>query len=867
MLRAPQCKNRVGARSALRRSAGNGESTSRQENQLPRAVDRASSSEKSVRQGHISTFQQWWARRPLAVCRAAIFAALCPESSVIEQNAAVCEEIDRFIPGPHSIAWKLSEFTSRLAQWEAVKNDKLLVLARTIIRVNRETNPVILDTFAGGGSIPIEALRLGLETIAGELNPVAWFALRVALEDLAGCGPSVLRDFDQVCVKVGEAVRAATNSLYATEANQEPLAFFWCWTSTCPACKATIPLLRDHWLAKGSRNAAVRISRFQNDSPIFDVYHPRLSEDRRVASKGTVDRTGAVCPRCDHNVPLGDVRKNGRSRRLGNFLYAKLILDATGNRTYLAADESDRELARTCRFRRRAARLKKVPDLSFDLNGIRHLWAIQYGIRSTSDLFNQRQGVALLELFSALTDAKDGLLKQYDEKTAQTLISLLALVFNRILMYGTRHAWWQPNGEFPANMFTKQAIPMVWNYVEIPVSSVGAAGWDSAVTWIKKAVEHLSHLPHSGKTWLGDAAATSLGEAAVDLVAIDPPYYDSIAYGYLSDVFYAWMKEYVGDMFPAAFSSEASPKADELIVDRPHTLAPAPKDGEFFRHKFTATLREANRVLKPDGRLLVMFGHKQVDAWVKVLTAIHDAGFEVLESWPTHTERKVKFRHATIDALSSSSLLYCQKYDDARDPSYIDGATFDALLKTAVTEAMDRYRRANIYGSDLSVACLATASRLYWRYHLIDSASPLLSLGGLLRNLPKLVDQCEIDCLLQESAIKKHPALHQELKASSEKVGSAETATAWGSTKDPLAALAVDYARALYGSDPDRADGLVRSLGPTEKSSLPLILRALAVLGPEGSLERQLANAGLGRLALASRSAAACPLFEELELS
>ncbi|MDT7543614.1 MAG: putative methylase [Acidobacteriota bacterium] len=825
-------------------------------------ISEACAEEKSVRQGHISTLQQWWARRPLAVCRSAIFATLCSPVSTIEKSPVLVELLDQYGKPDDDIRTKLSSFTAQLAYWENVNDRDLLQAANKLIMASRESAPLVVDTFAGGGSLPIEALRLGLCAFASELNPVAILALRVAIEKLPGTDNEVLNLYKESAFEIQRRIHTAISRLYGTKSDEAPLAFFWCRTYQCPECNVEVPLLHDFWLAKGKRKVAVKLERFSTFMRFsFNVYSPAPDEEAKI-SIGTVKQTGAICPACDTKVSTKWLRQQGMEKLLGERLYAKLIKDKSGRRVYKVVNAKDEQLAKQAALRKiRNRKHKIVPSEHFDKNGIRHTWAIQYGVETTSDLYNNRQGVALLELLQELEKTKQTLLrKTRTADQALLVIMLLALTFNRLVVYGNRHAWWQSNGEFPANMFGRQAIPMVWNYVEIPINSEGAAGWNSAQNWISKIAIELAKLPQRGRVMQGDAANCSVLSRSADLVAIDPPYYDSIAYSYLSDIFYVWMRAFLRDLLPDDFVTALSPKAEEAIVDRQHSLAPNPKSDGHFRKKMFQALLEAKRILKPNGRLLIMFGHKKVEAWDAMLSAVIDAGFIPSVSWPVHTERKVKFRHAHIDALSSSCLMICVPNNKTTKQS-ISWTDFVEKLKVVLLKSIRHFQTSQLYGADLTTSLIAPACTLFREFEVRTDGEGHLTIGTLLSRLPTIVAECEYKDIMSYPSTKKYPNVLKAIKTLSPhtistKSGPLNVKRSWlmlGS-EHSLIMGAVKHANLLFSGKQKEADRIWEELSTEEKEVFCQLLRAAALASGVNTQERQLAQASLGRISLQMRT-------------
>lgn len=822
-------------------------------------VSAASATEKSIRQGHISTLQQWWARRPLAVCRAAIFAALCPSTAAISQSVELTHALNNLIPENISLEEKLVKFTGLLSDWKVATDVEILSLARQLIRLDRQLAPAMIDTFAGGGSFPIEGLRLGLNVFASDLNPVAATALKAAVEYIPAVGKPILEKYLEVASELTSRIDEVTGALYSTpeDMGKRVLAYFWCRTYGCPRCGIEVPLLRNQWLEKGKRSIAVRLMALENAERFeFRCISPATEEERQAASMGTVTGSGAVCPNCGNKASTRILRQMGRSHQLGERLYAKLSMTEEGKRYYEVASVADEALAHSAMLRPIGKRsLNDFPTLEFDLNGIRHTWAVQYGVKSTRDLYLPRQQVALLEVLHELNQAKNKILSNSgNTPISHALIILLSLTFNRLVSYGTKHAWWQPNGGFPASMFTKQAIAMTWNFVEIPVNSVGAAGWGSAVLWITKVIQHLLELPENGRVEQTDAAFTGLAGSSIDLVTIDPPYFDSVAYSYLSDVYYVWMKDYLGDILPSYFKGTSSPKAEEAIVDRTHTLAPTSKSEEHFYRKITQALCEINRVLKPEGRLIIMYGHKSFQAWGVFLKALYDAGFHPTASYPIQTERKIKFQHGRIDSLSSSCLMVCQRRDEKEGGS-ISWARFEEELLENLMSHLIRFRLAHVEGADLTTALIAPAVGTFNKYKEVILGEKVIDYEWLIEKLPSIVAKCQIEATMLETYLTQSPEATNVLKSllyDERYVGTDLwlRANGIGSVLDRIA----KYVSFLAEGDLKSADTLWDSLARSEQDLAKQYLRAISATNPAGSKSRQLANASLGRISYQARA-------------
>lgn len=814
------------------------------------AVSEACAREKSIRQGHISTLQLWWARRPLAVCRAAILAALLPDPEECGDSQWI-SEANRLLPGDGSVSDRLGRFIASIATWKASNDTHLLNSARRLLRAAYAHTPVVLDTFAGGGSFPLEALRLDLDAIAGELNPVAVVALTTALAGLPVSGEPVVEAFEAACDCLSRALSGVAARLYGESTTESVLACFWCRTYRCAHCGAQVPLLRDYILSDDPHRVAVTLH-YKGMEFSFSVNAAPSEQDWRRAARGTVTSRGAACPHCSAMTSTTVLQELGRAGRIGEQLYALRVKDANGSTRYRAVAKADRIRADTARLRSVASRqTQSVPDEPLDPNGIRHTWAAQYGVVSTGTLFNRRQSVALLEVLHEMRCAAAVIAteRRLSPEDAAILRYLLACMLNRLVMYNSRHSWWQSTGEFPANMFGRQAIPFVWNYVEMPFSSNGAGGVSSASQWVSKVARHCVQLPRRGRAYQGDAARCPLPDKSVDLVTIDPPYYDSIAYSYLADVFYVWMREFLRDNVSELFAAPLSPKAEEAIVDRRHRLAPSPKGDDHFRRKMATSFSEVVRVLRPEGRAVVMFGHKKAAAWDAVMAALLESGLYPIASWPVHTERKVKFRHGHIAALSSSCLMVC-RVRQGRPEKSIEWSAFVNEHQTELCATLQRYRSYRLYGSDLLAALVAPLLSLVGRYLSITEGGRAIRPTGILERLSSLAAAIYATEVLPRGVLSGERDARQWL----ERLWKSPDAERVIEGTSPLLTTARGFAAALDDGAGGRADEWWHSLSSDGQQGLLAFFEAVSVMASPGSRLTQVADTCLGRISLLQRA-------------
>lgn len=688
--------------------------------------------EKSIRQGHISTLQAWWARRPLAVCRATIFLSALPSKDILKKNKRVKKILQDLYPDSKDTEEQLLIFVSEMSDFGNSNNKQLISAAREIIAC-ANSNPSLADTFSGGGSIPLESIRLGLRTYASDLNPIASVGLKLALQYAPGTSQSAL---DNLCEDVKSVAKTIGHELLGSYPSHADLAYFWFKTYRCPHCELIAPLFQNKWLSKTGKKQAVKIKPDRKRGTLsLEVYEPLSESDFIDADTGTVASKSASCIFCGESTSTDEIMRQGSSGLLSEVQYAKLAI-TEGERRYtvptkpldLQAEAVDGRDTKSC---------EDFVDLNLplDLNGIRHLWAIQYGIKTVFDLFNPRQRQAIQVMTKAIADHRK-VIEATSASPEEVLFRYLALlmVMNKVAIYSNRHSWWQSNGAFPANIFVRQAISMVWNYVEIPPFSTGAGGWISSSKWIIKAIEQLQPVQGAADVCQSDAANTGIPDGTLDLVVIDPPYFDSITYAYLSDFFYPWTKKLIQADFPDWFSAAATPKTQELIVDRKHKLAPSPKSKSFFAEKMGACLVEARRKLTDDGVIVLMYGHKELVAWESLFIAIKNAGLRVSVSWPIQTERKTKFQHSRVDALGVSCLLVLKptEADDPENLPVLGVDTFKKIAADRMTQLQKKHPELAADGVALSMSVFPLVLDDYMHCQVLDESGSQISIADLL---------------------------------------------------------------------------------------------------------------------------------------
>ena len=716
-------------------------------------VSRHAVREKSIRHGHPSTLHLWWARRPLASSRAMLMALLLPDpcdphcpAAFKRQAREILREVRQPPANDPELRKALLGFIADFANWDRAADRTCLSVSRALVKAAHcEEPPLVVDPFAGGGSIPLEALRLGCEAFASDLNPVACLILKVMLEDIPRHGPGLAEELRRVGGEIKRRAERELADLYPADPDgATPIAYLWARTVRCeaPDCGAEIPLLRSFWLckkAKRKRALRHRVERPEGGPPqvAFEVFEPKAE---REVQGGTVTRARATCPCCGAVLPPERVRAQLAAQRGG----ADVVFDQQGRRSggarmtavvtlqpgqsgrhyrlptaadYAAVRKAQERLARILDEWESGGRqgLCPVPDESTPVgggSGAGRAFSVQrYGMLQWDDLFTARQRVASVELGSSLAG--------YSVSTTP----VLALAFGRSADQLSSLVRWLETIEAIASTFGRQALPMVWDYCEIVPTGDYAANYGAAIEWVAKVIESW---PGSavGQANQADATEHPLPDQTAGVWFTDPPYYDAVPYADLSDFFLVWLKRtlrghsLLGDPFDPG--NPLSPKTAEAVQDETKQADGRPKDRAWFEETMAKAFTEGRRVLNEDGIGSVVFAHKTTEGWEALLSGIIRGGWTITGSWPIATERGVRPRAHQSAALSTSVHLVCRP----RSENAAIGDWADVLreLPRRVADWMERLQNEGIRGADLVFACVGPALEIFSRYRSVETA-------------------------------------------------------------------------------------------------------------------------------------------------
>lgn len=759
--------------------------------------------EKSIRHGHISTLHIWWARRPLAACRAVICAALwpdpadelCPPSfreaaskQILEFSKKVMsttklaeehcspENFKRWNKlanaktptfSPLELRAALLDFIADFANWDNSTIREYLDTSRALTKSAHEalggapgTCPLVVDPFAGGGSIPLEALRVGADAFASDLNPIPVLLNKVVLEYIPKYGQRLADEVRKWGEWIKREAEKGLAEFYPKDPDgATPIAYLWARTIISEAPGAgknpvEVPLISSMWLAnKGSKSQALRWKRNDDGTiqtrlrevkyangetirvkqPLLEVWSPKSAKN---LESGTSKGGSVTCPITGYTTSVESVRRQLAEREGGatdsRLLAVVTVRNDQQGRFYRLATDSDEAAIESAveKFKRQRAAQKKgepyLPD--GELNHLRGFFNIVlYGMKNWGNIFAPRQALALVTLTTLVKELQTKLQAEYDHSLASAIQTCLAIAIDRQADSLSSLTRWQPSRETNSNTFGRQALPMVWDYVEpVPLSeSAGSLG--NALEWILTVIEANTCIKGNGQVEQASATAHPLPNDSADAVITDPPYYAAIPYADLSDFFYSWLRKSLKEVHPSLFSEKLSPKNDECVSLSHRAAMYRHKDGPWFENMMASACAEGRRIDKPNGIGVYVFANKETSGWEAMLNALITSGWTVTASWPIDTEMGSRLRAKDSAALASSVHLVCRPRENSDGTVRMDeiGDWRDVLqeLPRRIHEWMPRLAEEGVVGADAIFACLGPALEIFSRYSRVEKAS------------------------------------------------------------------------------------------------------------------------------------------------
>ncbi|MET7720733.1 DUF1156 domain-containing protein [Streptomyces mirabilis] len=730
-------------------------------------INRESAREKSIRHGHPSTLHLWWARRPLAACRAVLFAQLVDDPS---------SHPDKF-PTEEAVAaerQRLFRLIERLVVWENTADDALLREAHEEILKSTDGNPPpILDPFAGGGSIPLEAQRLGLEAHASDLNPVPVLINKALIEippkwagqppvfpgaaeeklSEDGCGRAegmwpkatgLAEDVRRYGKWMRDEAEKRIGHLYPKakmEDGSEANVIAWIWSRTVqcpnPACGIRMPLVKSWWLSKKNGKEAYVVPSVVEGRVIFEIGHD-IKQAPEKDTDGTIRRSGAECIGCGYPVPLSYVRTEGKEKRIGQQLMA-IATEGNRRRVYVAPNDEHEQAAQV-------PRPSNIPDtelpkaaLGFRVQG--------YGMTHHSDLFTNRQLTTLTTFRSLIEDIPwAGDSNSGNSSYQQALETYLGFLVSAISDDLTSLVSWRSSHGTGAtrSTFARQALSMIWDFAEVNPFANAAGDMETSALAVARAIEGLPARP-AGSADQADAATRSYRGF---VVSTDPPYYDNVPYADLSDFFYVWLRLSLRSRWPQLLNTMLTPKDAELVAD-PFRRGGKEEANAFFEDGFTSVFSKMANQLASDFPTTIYYAFKQAETevdqtastgWEKLLEGMIRAGFKITATWPMRTERSGRTRNISSNALASSIILACRPRSE--DSETVTRRSFLAALKDEMPGKLNELQQGAIAPVDLAQAAIGPGMAVFSRYtQVLESDGTAMSVRTALTLINQILDE------------------------------------------------------------------------------------------------------------------------------
>jgi adenine-specific DNA methylase len=747
-------------------------------------VGKHSLAEKTRRSGTPHQLHLWWSWKPLSACRAMLLALLlpdpcdplCPEDFKTKARLILPQVQGTVGPNSEDLRKSLLKFIGDFANYELSADQTYVDISQGLVKAAYpEETPLVVDTFAGGGSVPLEALRLGCETFASDLNPVACLILKTKLVDIPKKGSYLHKLVAETASKIGNTLEQELAEIYPRDSvSSRPISYIWARTIRCesPHCGAEIPLKGSFWLSKKSgRNKALR---FDNDSHAPKCVSPSLvifePESERDVPKGTVARAKAVCPCCNAVLSPERVRAQLAQQHGGADVFfdengqriggAKLLAVVTvkvsqqgrGYRLPTAHDyeaiwKAQKKLEKVVN-QTLPNGIKLVPDEPLPPIGTLGFRVQRYGMLTWKDLFTKRQLLFLSLLASNVCVITDLSIRE-----------LLALTVSKLAERNNAICNWMVDVECPGHLFTQQVIPPSWDFAEaVPVGD-SSGSFDLVVKHtLNSALSCSINSSREGTVHLCDAQKTGLPDESCAILFTDPPYYNSIPYSDLSDFFFVWLKRALPKEHPLMrdpfdVNNALTPKKQELVQDEAKEVDGGIKDQLFWQQGMLNAFWEARRILRSQGLGCVVFAHKTTEGWEALLEGMTKGGWVITASWPIATERAARVRARDSAALATSIHLVCRP----RPENAPVGDWGDVLreLPNRVGDWMERLQSEGIRGADLVFACIGPALEIFSRYSKVETADGReVRLAEYLEKVWEVVGRIALEQVLGTEAAK-----------------------------------------------------------------------------------------------------------------
>jgi putative DNA methylase len=768
--------------------------------------------EKNVRHGHISTLHIWPARRPLAASRAALIATLLRDPESKEDRAQLLERLGgkvvdvikkKRLPSGKVDEIVVPETVGGVLHWGRESGADLNWFRKKIKEEFNGRSPRVLDPFAGGGAIPLEAMRLGCETAATDVNPVAWFILKCTLDypqrlsgqyrplpEFAVNSPEFMEGFFKGTGKLTKKqlernLKAVQDRLfpppdvdlawhlrawgwwvlqrsksdlakfYPLIEGKQAVAYLWARTVKCKNCRATVPLLKTKWLCKKDNKRVLLTMEPNPDKTavVFGVETPvpqvggntaqRREFDKKLGV-GTMSRSGVSCPCCKAAImTMEEIRAEGMAGRLG-FTMTCMVVEADDTKQYFAP-ASCPVVDESAVLEEAELQLSGLSNLSIDEPmapaSTRSISCHLYGVKTYRDLFTSRQTAALANFTHSIHAAVEELTKRgYPTDWVEAIAAYLALSFDRLLSFTCVNVRWKVDAEAVVDAFARFSISLLWDFAEPNPIGDAAGSWLLCYERIGTALDTFTKF--SPET---EAPAVLKGSAAE--LPSDKPF-DVIITDppYYQAISYADLSDFfyvwlrgVYPLFPPEFQAKLTPKDKEIVQHIREDKSRSTEKTKYEEGMYEA-FSKARSALADDGRFVCVFAHKDPEAWETLTSALIRSGFVVSASWPIQTEMVSRQRASQTAALASSVWMVCKKRPDTARPGWDQSVLSE--MHERIQSRLREFWDAGIRGPDFVWAATGPALEIFSKHPIVKKANASgekMDVSEFLRSVRRIV--------------------------------------------------------------------------------------------------------------------------------
>ncbi|MDH6084358.1 DUF1156 domain-containing protein [Umezakia ovalisporum] len=733
---------------------------------------------------------RWYSRKPLSFSRASVLASLLPADITMDEFQYLLglvpgKEVRLYKTPPNSVQiQKVHDYCEKL--WGT-------------------PTPTVLDAFAGGGSIPFEAVRYGLNVLASDLNPVAVVTMKAAMEYPLKFGADLQHDIDKWVKWVGDEAEKRLAEFFPSLPGEKVQNYLWAHTVVCPSCESVVPLSPNWWLYK--RPEKQNLSKWCAVKPIPNPEEKRVDFELVKGKKGkgttietddgeydpdtttTISRGVGKCPNCGNVIENEYISSPSQESKLGHQIYAVAHKKGKGSLEFITPREFDLEGIKLAEVKisEKLDEWESLNLISHEPTPINPQYSMirNYGIVEWMQCFNPRQLLTLVTYVEIINEAKALIQHEQEWEKAQAISTYLALVLDRCVDENCRLGRWNPPRSGSEGASSQHALNLMWNYPEkngagelwFWCADAFASDYKNlcALLGAKTSSTTIPGLQQQDSKFIQIHSAsadnlTHIPDNSVDAIITDPPYYATIPYADISDFFYIWLKRTLGDIFPELFYLELTDKDREAVANpsrfRNMGVSPEELANQDYEAKMAMAFGEYHRVLREHGVMTVQFNHKDSGAWDVLAKSLITAGFEITASWAVSTENPQNLHQAQKNAVSSTVLLVCRKRDPKAEQGWWDDVRMDvrnivfetapeleqcltADSRSAADRVADPQRRIKPPGINLCLSAFGCALKVFTGYSsILDSAGNVVEPKAAFEEVRQAVVEYRLEKLL-----------------------------------------------------------------------------------------------------------------------